>query len=183
LTTPAEESDFDRVLADPTLTLNPCRLGFVPKLLWPDQEITFGALVRSFFQRRNVSVGRFSHKLFNALRISSECPGLRRHVGVEWVSPRVFRVDKGSFARLLHIKVVDGALFHRQGNFPSHGFVEVARSDVPVEVLRDGHPDKVKFLTHGEGLFTKDTEGDAIDECRWFDLRSEKRGETGDEGD
>jgi hypothetical protein len=171
------------VLEDPALTLNPCRLGFIPKALWSDDEITFGALVRSFFQRRNVSVGRFGHKLFNALRISNECPGLRRHLGVEWISPRVLRVEKRAFARLLNIKVIEGGLFHRQGNFPSHGFVEVSRNDLPADVLREADQDKIKFVTHGEGLFTKDVQGETIDGWKWLNIRSEKKREKATESD
>jgi hypothetical protein len=28
------------------------------------------------------------------------------------------------FAKLLDVKIIDGSLFHHQGNFSSHGFIE-----------------------------------------------------------
>jgi hypothetical protein len=180
---PPADPEFARVLQDPTLTLNPCHLGFIPTPLWPDENIAFGVLVRSYFQRRNVSVGRFRHKLFNALRISTECPALRRHLGIEWVSPKVLRVEKSSFARLLNIKVIEGGLFHRQGNFPSHGFVEVSRSELPAEAIRGADLDHFAFLMHAEGLFTKDVDGEALNDWKWFNERREKKKAKAVEGD
>jgi hypothetical protein len=171
------DEDFQRALKDPLLTVNPFRLGFIPKSLWPNQEVSFGALVCSFFQRRNTSSGRFAHKLFNALRIASECPDLRRHLGVEWVSSRVLRVDKRVFARLLAIKVVEGALFHRQGDFPSHGFVEVTgeNSEMMAEFSGGFDQDNVRYFIHGEGLFTRESTDQEIGNCKWFNNRNDRK--------
>jgi hypothetical protein len=84
---------------------------------------------------------RFLHKLFNALKISEVRPSLYPFVGVQWVTDTILKVDKARFARLLGTKCIDGALFHQQGNFPSHGFAELrieeARAAIPRELLSD----------------------------------------------
>jgi hypothetical protein len=45
---------------------------------------------------------------------------------VRWVTDCVFLVQKVIFAQLLGVRTIDGSFFHQEGNFPSHGFVELA---------------------------------------------------------
>jgi hypothetical protein len=81
------------------------------------------------------------------------------------------------FARLLAVKVIEGALFHRQGNFPSHGFVEVMGEDSEVPAVFPGefNHDNVRFFIHGEELFTRESTDTEIENCKWFNNRSDRK--------
>jgi hypothetical protein len=169
------DAEFAQVCADASITFNPARLGFIPSRVWQDRDVAFGQLVSDFFQRKNNANSRFSHKLFNALRITLEDAFYVEFVGLEWVTDRVLRIDKRVFARLLGIKVIDGSLFHQQGNFPSHGFVELseanAREYVDAEMLAGVDFENVRLLVHQDGTFRRDcTEAD-IERCRWTSAR------------
>jgi hypothetical protein len=170
-----ETDEFSRICTDPSVKLNPRRLGFIPSHFWQGRDLTFGELVTDFFQRKNNSNSRFSHKLYNALKISESSPTLAAFVGIGWVSDRILKVDKKAFARLLGIKTIDGSLFHQQGNFPSHGFVEVKSDEavgkVPKSVLDTVDYDDVRLLTHQPGVFTQQSTEPAIDTCKWISAR------------
>jgi hypothetical protein len=132
-------------------------------------------LVKDFFQRKNHANSRFSHKLYNALKITLDDPFYVEFIGIEWVTDVVLKIDKRIFARLLAIKTVDGSLFHQQGNFPSHGFVELSEQTgleyVPKEVLDGVDFDNVRLLVHQEGVFRRNcTEAD-IERCKWISAR------------
>jgi hypothetical protein len=148
---------FSDVSQNSTITLNPVSLGFIPVYFWPNKDIPFGDLVYDFFQRKNNVNARFLHKLYNALRISTVSPAWAELVGVEWEAPFVVRVNKGQFARLLGIKAVEGSLFHQQGNFSTHGFVELNREQVqmycPNIDLDTVDFDNVRLLVHQPGVF------------------------------
>jgi hypothetical protein len=79
----ALDERFMDVLADPSETINPKQLGFIPVSAWLNHDMTFGQLVESFFQRKNCAQGRFCHKLFNALRLATAAPHLVRYIGVD----------------------------------------------------------------------------------------------------
>jgi hypothetical protein len=176
---PSDE-EFERLMGDGRVRMNPRLLGFIPTSIWPDLDVTFGAIVKSFFQKRNVGSGRFSHKLFNALRIASVYPNLRRFLGVEWITDKVLRVDKRAFARLISVRIVDGSLFHKQGNFPSHGFVEVGRAQcwrlVPMERLSKVDFDAIRLFVHSEGMFTSESTDTDVENCKWFNVRKNQEG-------
>jgi hypothetical protein len=148
---------FSEASQNPGTTLNPTALGFIPIYFWPNRDLTFGDLVYDFFQRKNNVNARFIHKLYNALRISTLSPGWAALVGVEWAAPFVIRVNKGAFARLLGIKAIDGSLFHQQGNFTTHGFVELNREKVqmycPDLDLSTVDFDNVRLMVHQPGTF------------------------------
>lgn len=167
--------DFNIICPDTDFVIYPQKLGFIPENLWVDKELTFGALVTTFFQKRNNASSRFSHKLFNALRLSTEHPHLIPYIGVEWITPTILKVNKFAFARLLKIKTIDGSLFHHQGNFPSHGFVEINEKEacgiLPPEVLSDVDYESVRLLTHPAGIFRRDCTGSDIDNCKWINCR------------
>jgi hypothetical protein len=160
---------------DESITVNPHRLGFIPKKIWPDTAVRFGDLVTDFFQRKNNGQCRFYHKLYNALRITFVDPDRYLVMGVEWVSQTIFKVDKRIFAQLLGIKAVDGSLFHQQGNFPSHGFLEVdwrqAQESVDPECLAGVDFDDVRLLMHQAGVFVRDATDTDIANCKWVRVR------------
>jgi hypothetical protein len=108
--------------------------------------------VADFFQKKNNSNSRFSHKLYNALKIADDGPSYVGFFGVEWISETVLKVDKRAFARLFGIRIINGSLFHQHGNFPSHGFVQVsekmARETFSEADLAGVDDDDVRLLTH-----------------------------------
>jgi hypothetical protein len=168
------ESDFEAFCHNPDVVFNPRELGFLP-LHWPDGARTFGELYARFFKRKNTSRSRFLHKLFNALKIGEIDPRCREFVGVEWVSDDVLRVNKTKFARLLGIKTIDGSLFHRQGNFPSHGFVELtmaeARRMLQPDLLRDVDFDEVRLVRHEPRVFVRGCGPEVDLACKWINGR------------
>ena len=169
------EQHFQEAIKDSSLVFNPAKLGFIPTKAWPDGEQTFGSLVTNFFQKRNSSNCRFIHKLFNALQLAKAAPHLCRVIGVEWIGPDILRVDKHAFARLLKIRTIDGSLFHQQGNFPSHGFVELsetkARECLPPEALADVDYESVRLLTHRDRLFHRECQAQDVDDCKYVSVR------------
>ncbi|KAH0792551.1 hypothetical protein GPJ56_003536 [Histomonas meleagridis] len=164
---------------DPNLTFNPHMIGFIPSTLWADRVITFGDIVSNFFQKKNNANSRFSHKLYNALKLSELSPIYPQFVGVRWLTPLILRVDKRVFARLLGIKSIDGSLFHQQGNFPSHGFFEIGAGDAakycPPGIDMTGVDfENVRLLIHSEHRFRKGcTEAD-IEPCKWANSHAHK---------
>jgi hypothetical protein len=167
--------EFAQICADGAVRFNPHHLGFIPSNFWFDQEYTFGDLVADFFQKKNNSNSRFSHKLYNALKIAEEDPFYVTFLGIEWVTDHVLKIDKKIFARLLGIKTIDGSLFHQQGNFPSHGFVELneraAHEAVSEADLEGVDYENVRLLTHQPGIFIRGCTEEAIDRCKWISSR------------
>ena len=172
---PDTEHLFEEAIKDPSLVFDPARLGVIPTQAWPEGEPTFGSLVTEFFQKRNSSNCRFIHKLFNALQIAKAAPNLCRVLGVEWIAHNILRVDKYAFARLLKIRTIDGSLFHQQGNFPSHGFVELnetqAREMLTQEDLADVDYESVRLLMHKDGLFNRESQARDVDDCKYVSVR------------
>jgi hypothetical protein len=166
----AEEEAFRALLKDPTVVVNPVKLGFIPRGLWSDEEVPVGQVIESFFQRRSSVNGRFHHKLFNALRIVEEFPTLAGILGVSWATDKILRVDKMALARVLAITAIDGSLFHQQGNFPSHGFIELSQSEArelcPWEVLEGADFDRVRMLTRPDGVFVRGCSAEEVEELR-----------------
>lgn len=125
----------------------------------------------TFFRKRNSMHCKFPFKLFNALKLTQNCPEFLPHVGVEWVTDSVFRVHRAAFARLLGVKTIEGGLFHQQGNFPSHGFVELP-FDVSDCISREaglGPADlsQVRFMRHSAGLFVRQSTERDLESCKW----------------
>ena len=163
--------DFDKAVSDPMLTLNPRRLQFIPTNVWLNDNISFGALVATFFRKRNSMHCKFTNKLYNALKISTFLPELIPLVGIEWVTDNVFRVHRANFARLLGVKAIEGGLFHQQGNFPSHGFYELSfsESDELSRMFGFGPVDlsQYRFITHNSGAFRRTSTEEELENCRW----------------
>jgi hypothetical protein len=132
-------------------------------------------LVQEFFRKKGSSNTRFLHKLFNALRISAVDRSHFNLVGVAWLTDRIIKVHKLAFARLLGIKTIDGSFFHKQGNFPSHGFVEIAPADgratLSAEQLDGVDFDVVRLFVHEAGDFTRECGPDIQTKCAWVNSR------------
>ncbi|KAH0786618.1 hypothetical protein GPJ56_009472 [Histomonas meleagridis] len=168
----ASYCEFLAACNDSNLTLNPHALGFIPSSLWADRVITFGDIVTNFFQKKSNANSKFSHKLFNALKLSELSPVFSKFAGVTWLTPYILRVDKIIFASLLGIKSIDGSLFHQQGNFPSHGFFEIGAGDVikycPPDIDLTGVDfENVRLLVHSEHRFRQGCTEEDIEPCKW----------------
>jgi hypothetical protein len=154
-------AEFDGLCQDPLAMFNARELGFIPSTHWEAGEVSFGALVSGYFQKKSGTNTRFFHKLYNALKISEIDPIYTEYVGIEWVADWIIKIDKKKFARLLGIRAIEGSLFHRQGNFPSHGFREVgpleARRMLSPEKLANVDYDGVRLLVHAPGHFMRES--------------------------
>lgn len=181
---PSSNIAFQNAMADGTLCFSPQTLKFLPSNYWIQYESTFNDLVTKFFQRKNNANCRFPHKLHNALSIVDQDDSMYHLLGVKWVDDRVFKVDKLIFGRLLGLSAgsIDGSLFHRQGNFTSHGFVEV--TDVDMNHLKqqynisDVDMDRVRLLHHKDGVFVKGCDEDSVTKCRWDNEKAQMRQQT-----
>jgi hypothetical protein len=169
--TAVETDEFGLVCADGLVTFNPVELGFIPESAWQDRKYTFGELVVTFFQQKSSGHTRFLHKLYNALRIVELDPFYSTFIGLEWVSDRILKVNKRVFGRLLGIRAIDGAFFHQQGNFPSHGFREIgpgeADGNVNAEDLDGVDFDEVRLLTHVSGILRRSSPGPVFLAGKW----------------
>ena len=157
---------LDQVFSDLSIRFNPKELGFLPSDFWKEGEATLGQLCSEFFRRKNNSNCRFPHKLYNALLLSEQNEWLANVVGVEWVDDKTIKVNRERFARLLGIKSIEGSLFNKQGNFPSHGFVELD----PI-IVKDRFPGfdflSERLLVHEAGLFVRGCTESEITSCKW----------------
>ena len=169
------DDSFTKLCKDPSIKFNPAKLGFIPSKNWNDEELTFGDIVSQFFQKKNNANSRFSHKLYNALKITDSDHFYYIFLGVEWVTDKILKVDKRQFARLLGIRTIDGSFFHQQGNFPSHGFVELTPSQAQTQLdpkdLEGVDYDNVRLLTHQEGIFIRGCTEDVLESCRWVSTK------------
>jgi len=172
-----EDRDFQDALKNSSLIVNPKQLGFIPEHVWGEKDLLLGNLITDFFQRKNNSNSRFSHKLFNALKLSDD-NRFTKIIGIKWITNEIIQVDKLAFARLLGIKSVDGSLFHQQGNFPSHGFIEVSYQDAkkscPNLDLKSIDFENIRLLTHSNKIFVKGCSEKDIEECKWANSRSKR---------
>jgi hypothetical protein len=165
-------ADYEVALTNHSLVFSPQGLGFLPSNYWLDVDETFGELLSKFFQRKNNANCRFPHKLYNALALVEHDPEMFRFVGVQWVTDRVFKVDKLIFGRMLGISAIDGSLFHQQGNFPSHGFAEVMGEKLArlkaEHPLADVDQERVRLFFHKGNVFTRGTCEDVVMKCKWL---------------
>jgi hypothetical protein len=168
---PSSNAAYQAALQGGGISVSPHALGFLPTNYWLDVDASFGDLVSKFFQRKNNANCRFPHKLFNALAMVDNDPNMFHLLGVKWVTDRVFKVDKLIFGRLLGIGAIEGSLFHRQGNFPSHGFAEVSPAELSgiraIADVRDVDHDRIRLLYHTSGGFVKASDEDSVTRCRW----------------
>ena len=157
-----------------TELIDPVALQFIPKTSWSSSKpMNIQSLRESYFCKKNSVSRRFEHKLWNALKITEAHPSLVKFVGVVWLNERVIKVYKYHFAKLLNIACVDGGLFHKQGNFTRHGFVELseneARTEFSSQEISDVDYRDVHLIYHSDGGFTSSSTEESILNCRWID--------------
>ncbi|OHT13139.1 hypothetical protein TRFO_16795 [Tritrichomonas foetus] len=161
-----DDNLFKMVLSNPFFRINPVKLGFIPTSFWTDNDVSFGDIVKIFFRRKNNSKCRFPHKLYNALVLSTLNPRLFNLVGAKWVDNITILISRKRFARLLGIRAIEGSLFHQQGNFPSHGFVEID----PM-IVKNKYPNfdfgENRLISHSGGVFVFGCTENDIDTCKW----------------
>lgn len=178
----SEDALFELKCRDRDFVINPAKIGLIPSKYWPDRNFAFGDIVADFFQRKNNANCRFPHKLYNAIQIAKILPDLLKFTGVEWVGKYVLKVDKKRFARLLGIHSIDGSLFHRQGNFPTHGFIEVggeeAKRLIGEDEFNSMDVECVRLLMHNQGVFNRDTTEQELNACKWVNEWKKKYNET-----
>jgi hypothetical protein len=169
---PSSNAAYSEALSNPSLVFSPHALGFLPSNYWLPEDTTFNDFVTKFMQRKNNANCRFPHKLFNALTLVGHTPSFFDLLGVQWVTDRVFKVDKLIFGRVLGMMAVDGGLFHRQGNFPSHGFKELSGPELEqlkaLYPLTDVDQDRVRLCYHKGESFAKDSTEEAVTKCKWL---------------
>jgi hypothetical protein len=167
--------DFEAFSAYDGFRFNPCELDLMPMHYWKSQLYSIGDLARNFFRKKNSTNARFPHKLYNALKLSDFDSVFTELVGVKWMNETVFRIDKIIFGKLLGIKAIEGSLFHRQGNFPTHKFVELqasqARETFTEKDLATVDFEVVRLVYHKPGLFVRNATPTAIENCKWVSCR------------
>jgi hypothetical protein len=165
-------NSFEDACGDLNLEIKPKILKFLPEDAWLSDDIRFGVLVSSFFQKRNFMHCRFAFKLCNALLLTVAIPEIFRFIGVRWVTNDILLVNGPIFAKLLGVKTVDGSLFHLRGNFPSHGFVELAFPDAQQIARENGMEDidssTVRLMTHQLGGFTRENQRNEVGNLKWI---------------
>ncbi|EAY23123.1 hypothetical protein TVAG_183600 [Trichomonas vaginalis G3] len=170
---PVANRSFDQVCADSSLTFCPSQLGLIPSSIWSSDIISFGSLVQNFFRRRNSSASKFPYKLFNALRITEVQPEYFPHIGVKWVDDNIIWVNREAFASLIGVKTIEGGLFHQQGNFPSHRFIELSyeESEAVAALHKLGHVDlsHMRMVRHSGGVFKRGCTESDLEKCKWKD--------------
>ena len=154
--------------------IDPVALGFIPKTTWASWKPTsVQGLHDSYFSRKNSVSRRFEHKLWNCLKITSAFPQLTKTIGVQWVTNKIIKVYKHPFAKFLAISCVDGGLFHKQGNFTRHGFIDLSEAEaqrqLTPEQLADVDFRDVHLIMHVRGEFASDASEESIANCRWID--------------
>jgi hypothetical protein len=169
---PSGNAAYQDALADSNLIISPQSLGFLPSNYWMNLDSSVGDLVSTFFRRKNNANCRFPHKLYNALELVEHDRNFYNLLGVQWITNEIFKVDKLIFGRLLGIGSIDGGLFHRQGNFPSHGFAELSTTEFEdlrrnVDVSDIDH-DRVRLLVHRGGSFSRTSNEDSVTSCKWI---------------
>ena len=154
------DDEFVKLCTDESLKINARADGFIPKKFWDKNPVvTFGWALTNFFQRKNNANSRFLYKLHNALLLDTLYPELSPYIGVSWLDKNIIRVNKHIFGRFIGVKTVNNSLFHQQGNFPSHGFVEISSREVPSicpKINLEGVDfDNIRILMHTRGVFVQ----------------------------
>ncbi|KAK8834611.1 hypothetical protein M9Y10_013194 [Tritrichomonas musculus] len=151
---------FEEKLKDNSLKINPFILGFEPQKYWVTMrhDHTFCQIVHYFRSRLSKNT-MFMYKLYNMLLLTTKVPQLKNVVGVFWVNKFVFCVEREKIARMLGLSenCVNGALFNMQGNFPTHGFIEVTSSNLKEYGLTENNIKfqvDVYYYAHKDRSFT-----------------------------
>ncbi|OHT11561.1 hypothetical protein TRFO_18916 [Tritrichomonas foetus] len=154
---------FEEAYSNDTLYLMPTALKLLPEKYWESQPktLTFKQLVDDYFKQTRNNNATFMLKLYNLLMITSNVPMLEKAIGIKWVSPRVIEVSRLGLVNIFKVResTVDGAMFHRQGNFSTHQFVEIGEVNYKkYEFYEYPNIEKIpgdtKFFIHEPRVFT-----------------------------
>lgn len=130
---PTQVPSFEDVYNDETCIINPTQIHLLPEKYWSQQSptLTFAQMVNSYFKQNRTQNSTFMLKLYNLLLISINYPILEKALGVRWVNDNVIEVSRSGLVNIFNLRenTVDGSMFHRQGNFPTHKFIEVNESN------------------------------------------------------
>lgn len=149
----------------------PSQIGLIPHDFWRKFEsITFQQMVEMYFHKRNSSPYRFTYKLYNALLISEKIPSLLPYIGATWQTNKILKIYKTPFSRLIGTRVADNSLFHKQGNFTTHGFQELTTEEALAKNIdvRQIDFDEIRLLIHLEDKFFRHCGEKVINSCIWM---------------
>lgn len=174
--------NLQEAINNQSLLISPQQLGFYPIQYWSSNtpyKMTFGTVVKKFFQCRRNKNTIFIFKLYNLLLLSDKRPEFADIIGIKWVSNEIFKVNIQKFANVLGLKPVStlGALFHLQGNFPTHGFInveynELVKKGILVQNNKYDYKEE-RYLKHSTGEFVRDLNPETLYTiCRY---RNEKK--------
>lgn len=140
--------------------INPRELKFIPHSEWSNQIYSLSDLHQIFFRKRNGLGRMFPIKLYNALLITKKYPESFKYIGVKWVGKDLILVNSKTFAALLGIRSVQGGLFHKQGNFSRHNFLQVMRTSIKdsalISLCREVDDFNVRLYTDMHNRFNRD---------------------------
>ena len=154
---------FEEAYSNKALTINPFELELVPRSYWfhLPREIVFKSIIDDYFKQKRCKYGTFIFKLYNILVITSKIPALEFAMGARWVGPRVIEVSRKGVLNVFNIqeKNVDGALFHKQGNFQTHNFIEISMNNYKEYEfysykVNNNTEDVIRYYAHAPNIFT-----------------------------
>ena len=130
---PEQMPTFEDVYNDETCIINPTAIHLLPEKYWSQQPptLTFAQIVNSYFKQNRTQNSTFMLKLYNLLLISINYPILENALGVRWANDNVIEISRSGLVNIFNLRenTVDGSMFHRQGNFPTHKFIEINESN------------------------------------------------------
>ncbi|EAX97047.1 hypothetical protein TVAG_353770 [Trichomonas vaginalis G3] len=156
--------------AQTDMIIKPNQIGLIPHDFWSHyKKISFENMIHTYFHRRNSSHARFVYKLYNALLITAAYPSLLPMIGVSWETNNIIKVRKTPFASLIGTRIADNSLFHKQGNFPTHGFAELTSEEAVVHNINISYIDfdEIRLVYHLNGKFTKNCGEKVLKSCIW----------------
>ncbi|EAY07414.1 hypothetical protein TVAG_419560 [Trichomonas vaginalis G3] len=153
------------------MLIYPSQIGLIPHDFWRRYEtITFQQMVDVYFHKRNSSPYRFTFKLYNALLLTEKYPNLLHLVGATWQTNKILKIYKTPFSCLIGTRVANNSLFHKQGNFPTHGFAELTTEEALAKNIdiRQIDFDEIRLLHHVEEKFYRHCGEKVINLCIWI---------------
>lgn len=161
--------------------VDPKKLKLLPREIWGSKPPArlFSELSTSFFRRNGRNI-RFNFKLHNLLMITKECPQRYPVVGVLFIGPEYILVNGEVLAKVLGVKTDSyrAALFHQQGNFKTHGFVELFPQNIDRNLLFPQYRD-ININAENESIFTHEyyninSNQEDVESMRWVSSYAKK---------
>ena len=149
--------------------ISPKGINLLPEDKWKDvYEIKLGDMIETYFFGRSKKEGRFQHKLWNSLIITTHYPNLFPVIGVKWLNDEILLVNQNIFGNLLGLDKPKHSLFMAQGSFQTHGFVEIEFQNLPdnIKPYAERNNTHVKYFKHKSEKFRRWNKPD-FDFCSW----------------